>query len=365
VGALSAGGGAGEARALLVLDLLPGVGLAVLRALVESFGSGEGALRAPRSKFRAIAGGEAERARWDPQWARSVDAGLAEADRLGMQLRTWAGPGYPATLLHLHDPPPVLFLRGRAELLEGPAVTIVGARRATERAREVAGRLGAGLARARTCVVSGLALGVDAAAHRGALSAGGATIAVLGRGADAAYPPGHGRLFAEILDRGLVVSEFLPGTPPLPHHFPRRNRILAALAQTVVVVEAGATSGALITVDHALDLGIEVWAVPGPIEVAACLGSNRLLADGARPLVSLADFVRAVTGRDGPDDVGKELPDGPAGELIAGLGGETLHVDEIAERVGLPVPAALALLTEMELAGLVRQLPGMRFRRAA
>jgi DNA processing protein len=212
--------------------------------------------------------------------------------------------------------------------------------------------------------VSGLALGVDGAAHRGALAGGGGTIAVLGRGADAAYPSAHRKLFREILDQGLVVSEFLPGTPPLPYHFPRRNRILAGLSRAVVVVEAGAKSGSLITVDHALDLGIDVWVVPGPIEVAACAGSNRLLADGARPLVSVADFVREVTGQEGADPI-EASAEGPAGELLGRLGEDTLNVDELALRAGLTVPIALALLIEMELAGLVRQLPGMRFRRAA
>jgi DNA processing protein len=354
-----------EARALLLLDQLPGVGLVALRSLVRSFGSAVEALGAPRSDFRRAVGEEAERARWDPGWARTVDAGLEDADRLGMELRTWSSPDYPEALLHLHDPPPVLFLRGRPELLGFPSVTVVGARRATARARDVAERLGRGLARTNVGVVSGLALGVDAAAHRGALQSGGPTVAVLGRGADAAYPPVHRRLFREILAAGLVVSEFLPGTPPLPHHFPRRNRILAGLATAVVVVEAGAKSGSLITVDHALDLGVDVWAVPGPIDVAACAGSNRLLADGARALVSVADFVRKVTGR---DDIETEIPGDvtrAAGELLARLDGETLHVDDLALRAGLAVPAALALLTELELAGLVRQLPGMRFRRAA
>ena len=369
VDAVKAGGGErAEARALLVLDQLPGVGLVVLRTLVGAFGSAEAALRAPRSKFRALAGEEAERARWDPVWARLVDAGLTEADRLGMQLRTWSSPDYPEPLLHLHDPPPVLFLRGRAELLGHPSVTIVGARRATARARDIAERLGRDLARAGACVVSGMALGVDAAAHRGALAGEGATVAVLGRGADAPYPPGHRRLFRKILERGLVVSEFLPGTPALPHHFPRRNRILAGLAQAVVVVEAAARSGAQITVDHALDLGVDVWAVPGPIEVAACVGSNRMIGDGARPLLSIADFVREVTGGRVGDGAGggpAGVAAGPAGELLSRLGDETLDVDELARRAGLTVPAALALLTDMELGGLVRQMPGMRFRRAA
>ena len=366
VDALSRDGrGREEARALLVLDQLPGVGLAALKSLVRSFGSAAEALRAPRSSFRRVAGDEAEAARWDPSWGRVVDAGLAEGDRLGMELRTWTSPEYPAALHHLHDPPPVLFLRGRTELLDPPGVTVVGARRATARAREVAERLGRGLAQAGSSVVSGLALGVDAAAHRGALLGGGPTIAVLGRGADVPYPPAHRRLFREILEEGLVVSEFLPGTPPLPHHFPRRNRILAGLARAVVVVEAGAKSGSLITVDHALDLGIDVWSVPGPIDVTSCAGSNRLLADGARPLVSIGDFVREVTGVGGGATEAVATVDGPAGELLARLGEETMNVDELALLAGVTVPAALALLTELELTGLVRQLPGMRFRRAA
>jgi len=366
VDSLTAPGAArGEIRALLLLEQLPGVGLASVRRLVASFGSAEAALRASRSSFRAAAGEAAERARWDPAWGRVVDTGLAESDRLGMQLSAWGGPEYPPALLQLHDPPPVLFLRGRADLLRHPCVTVVGARGATERARGVASRLGSGLARAGATVVSGLALGVDAAAHGGALRGGGSTVAVLGRGADAAYPPGHRRLFAEIIEHGLVVSEFLPGTPPLPHHFPRRNRILAALSRTVVVVEAGAKSGALITVDHALDLGIDVWAVPGPIDGPACAGSNGLLADGARALVSVTDFVRSVTGRAGDEETTRVCPDGPSAAIIARLGDETLHVDELAMRADLPVSTALALLTEMELTGLVRQLPGLRFQAAA
>jgi DNA processing protein len=187
-------------------------------------------------------------------------------------------------------------------------------------------------------------------------------VAVLGRGPDEAYPPSHRRLFREILERGLVVSEFPPGTPPLPHHFPRRNRILAALSRAVVVVEAGARSGALITVDHALDLGIEVWSVPGPIDLAECEGSNRLLADGARPLLSIASFVSEVGGdaRSRP-----ALPEGRAGDVLSALAEEPLDVDQLSARLGLGAPQVLAALTELELLGLTRRLPGMRFGVAA
>ena len=355
-----------EVRALLLLDAAPGIGLVRLRHLVARFGSAESALAAPARAFEAVAGPETARARYDVARAQAVDAGLAEASRLDMQICTWASADYPPTMLQLHDPPPVLFLRGRRELLGRPAVTIVGARHATPRAKEIAARVAGATARVGLPVASGMALGVDGAAHRGALTAGGDTIAVLGRGADRAYPGAHRGLFRDIVARGLVVSEFLPGTPALPHHFPRRNRILAALARTVVVVEAGATSGSLITVEHALDLGIDVWSVPGPIEVPTCEGSNRLLADGARPLVSVADFARALGG-DATAQVELFAPrvTGRAARLLGCLGVDTLGIDSLAECAGLAPAEALSLLTELEIDGLVDQLPGMRFRKAA
>jgi DNA processing protein len=246
--------------------------------------------------------------------------------------------------------------------MDTPAITVVGSRRATARSRDVAERLGHGLAMADCCVASGMALGIDGAAHRGALQARGDTIAVLGRGPDEPYPPSHRRLFGEILDRGLVVSEFAPGTPPLPHHFPRRNRILAALSRAVVVVEAGERSGALITVDHALDLGIDIWSVPGPIDLAACVGSNRLLAEGARPLLSVASFVEEVAGGERP---ARRPLQGPAGSVVSALADEPLSVDQLGARLGLSTPEVLALLTELELMGVVRRMPGMRFGVAA
>ena len=354
-----------EARALLILDAAPGIGLVRLKQIVEAFGSAEAALSAPPGRFTEVAGAAAARERHDPAIAARVDAALGEATRLGMEVCTWRSADYPQAMHHLHDPPPVLFLRGRRELLTRPAVTIVGARRATPRAREVAERLARAVAGAGIPVASGMALGIDGFAHRGALRAGGDTIAVLGRGADRAYPGAHRGLFRDIVSRGLVVSEFLPGTPALPHHFPRRNRILAALARAVVVVEAGATSGALITVDHALDLGVDVWTVPGPIEVPTCEGSNRLLAEGARPLVSIAGFVQALTGREFQLELGAPPRAGAAGRLLACLGAETLGVDQLATRLALTPSETLGLLTEMELEGLVDQLPGMRFRKAA
>ena len=352
-----------EAQALLVLDQIPGVGLRKVAALVARFGSGRAALDAPDGAFSSVAGARAASARRDSEIRDRVRAGLQEAERLSARSLTWADAGYPAMLHNLADPPPVLFLRGRAELLSTPSITIVGARKATARSRDFARRLASGLARSGYTVVSGMALGIDGCAHVGALDAGGGTVAVLGCGPDRAYPACHGRLFRDIVASGLAVSEFLPGTPALPHHFPRRNRVLAALGQAVVVVEASRRSGALITVEHALDLGVDVYAVPGPVDLPACEGSNALLADGARPLVSVGRFLEelGVSSADAPE---RPRPGGAELLLLDGLESGPAHVEQLATLVGMGVSEALALLTELEVNGWVEQRPGLRFERA-
>ncbi len=364
---------------LLLLEQLPGVGPVTVRHLVERFGTAGAALVAPDRDFAGVAGREAARARGDPALRRAVREALERARASGTAVVTWDHAGYPSPLRNLADPPPVLFLRGRTELLgAAPMVTVVGARRSTTRARAVSERLGASLARGGVAVASGLALGVDGAAHVGALRAGGDTVAVLGAGTDVPYPRFHRGLHEEIAERGLLVSEFVPGTAAAPHHFPRRNRILAALAATTVVVEAGRRSGSLITVDHALDLGKDVWAVPGPIDGRACAGSNRLLVDGARPLVSIDDFVERV-GEAPPGGSARTVePDqgelfGPAPpdvailerRVVAALADAPVAADELAARFDVPVSTVLALLTHLELHGEVVRVAGMRFRRAA
>ncbi len=360
-----------RARDLLLLDSLPGVGPARVSRLVRAFGGAASALDAPHALFASIAGREAARARGDRALADRVDCSLARAHELGLTVLTWSAPGYPGDLLHLADPPPVLFLRGRIDLLtRSPAVTVVGSRRVTTRGREIARDLARRVARSGAVVVSGLALGADGEAHRGALDVAGDTIAVLGTGADVPYPKTHTRLFREVVERGLVVSEFAPGTGAAPYHFPRRNRVLAALGATaVVVVEAGARSGSLITVDHALDLGRDVWAVPGPIDGPACAGSNALLADGARPLVSIEAFVAdAVEGPEGRRVEGPRAASatvGPEASLLHCLSHESLGPGELADRVGRPLHEVLAVLTTLEVRGEIVRLPGLRYRRAA
>lgn len=351
-----------ELEALLVLQSLPGVGLRRVRSLLGAAGSATAAL-ADVALLRAMVGAGAADAAGEPALRNGVRRALDRAAALGMETVLLTEDGYPSPLLHLDDPPPVLFLRGRRELLAEAGVGVVGSRRATARGRTAARRIGAAVARAGVPVVSGMALGVDGAAHEGALEAGGPTVAVLGRGADRAYPAGHGALFRRIVGEGLVVSEFLPGTPALPHHFPRRNRILAALSRALVVVEAGERSGALISVDHALDLGVEVWAVPGPLEEPFCAGSNALLADGARALVSISGFLREVAGTDPPAPAAGP-PAGPAAAVWTALEGGGRSADEVARATGLPAGQVLSALASLEMGGRVTRLPGLRFRRA-
>lgn len=353
-----------EMEALLVLDSLPGIGPRAVRDMVAAAGSAQAALASPQL-IRARAGEAAAAAAGSGDTRDVVLRALERADRLGMSTVLFTDPGFPRPLLQLPDPPPVLFLRGRTELLGLSGVAVVGSRRATARARSVAHALGAAVAARGTPVVSGLALGVDGAAHEGALAAAGPTVAVLGCGADRAYPATHAGLFRRIVAEGLVVSEFLPGTRALPYHFPRRNRILAALSRALVVVEAGERSGALISVDHALDLGVEVWSVPGPMGEPACLGSNDLLADGARALVSVPRFVEAVLGpAEGTAQDASPTLAGPDGEVFAALGSGSLSADELVRATGLGSGRVLASLSTLELSGRVRRLPGMRFRRA-
>ena len=353
-----------ELEALLVLEALPGVGPRGVRVLVETAGSAAAAL-ADTPLVRVKAGPAAAAAARTEEPRRGVLRSLERADRLGMDTRLFHEPGYPSRLLQLPDPPPVLFLRGRAELLGSLGVAVVGSRKATARGRSAARRLGAAVAGRGTSVVSGMALGVDGAAHEGAIEARGPTVAVLGSGADRAYPAAHRALFRRIVAEGLVVTEFLPGTRALPYHFPRRNRILAALARALVVVEAGARSGALISVDHALDLGVDVWAVPGPFEEPACAGSNALLADGARPLVSVAAFLEAILGPDAPEaEVARPPLEGAEEDVWAALALGDVSADEVVRETGLASGRVLALLAALELRGHVRRLPGLRFRRA-
>jgi DNA processing protein len=268
-------------------------------------------------------------------------------------------PDFPKLLAELHDPPPGLFLRGSAdaELLSEPAVAVVGARMCSSYGGHVARMLGRELAGAGLVIVSGLARGVDAEAHRGALEAGGATIAVLGCGIDRDYPAAHAQLARGICGAGLIVSEYAPGVEPAPWRFPARNRIIAALCLATVIVEARERSGALITADFALEAGREVFAVPGEITSTLAAGTNALLRVGATPLTCAADVLEMF----GLEPTKSDLPDlGPdAAAVLAALAREPAAADELGSVTGLDAAALATALAELELAGAVAEADGL------
>lgn len=274
-------------------------------------------------------------------------------------------PGYPPLLLAISDPPEQLHCAGDADLLDRTAVAVVGSRKASELGRTMAERLGAALAGRGIVVVSGCAIGIDASAHAGALAAGGPTVAVLGGGLDVAAPPSNRRLAARISREGCLVTEFPPGTPPLPYHFPRRNRIIAGLARIVVVVEATLKSGALTTARHALAAGREVMVVPGHPFLTNAAGVNSLLVDGARPVLSpddVLDELGELPGVEAPPARMRADPAGPPRErILAALGKAPATAERLAEAARVPLAETLATLTALELLGLVRGYPGNRY----
>ena len=284
----------------------------------------------------------------------------------GIEAIGWSDSRYPARLAALDDRPPVLWLKGDATTLARPAVAIVGSRAATRYAVAVAERLACDVGGAGIAVVSGCARGVDAAAHRGALGGGGATIAVLGSGVDVIYPAEHARLAASIAETGAVVSELPPGAPPRRHHFPRRNRLISGLASGVVVVEAGARSGSLITARHAAEQGRDVMAVPGNVLSGRSAGGHALIRDGAAIVETADDILDAMgSGRVGagssPGAAPTESPDPVLRHMDPG---ETCGVDELIERSGLDSASLLLRLTELEIAGRVERAGAGRFVRS-
>jgi DNA processing protein len=298
------------------------------------------------------------------------DAGevFASCEAMGLEVLTLTDPGYPERLAEIPDPPPALFVEGA--LPAGATVALVGSRRATATGIEAARALGRSLGERGVCVVSGLALGVDAAAHEGALEVGGPTVGVLGCGVDIVYPRRNWRLFERVLEGGALVSEYSPGEPPLRWRFPARNRIIAGLCDAVVIVEAPEKSGALITARHAAEAGRDVWAVPGPLGSLQSRGSNRLLADGAGVLWDIPEFVAGFA--DWQPEVGDAVPqlaDGlPEVEeaVLCGVGFEPTEVDVVAARTGVGVREVLPVLTLLELKGYVTRSCGGAFvRRAA
>ena len=307
------------------------------------------------------------------RWARE-EAARAAARAIGIS--TPASPGYPDALRELGQTggarvPPAIYARGDLRALELPSVALVGSRRATAYGAEVARGLARGLAELGVAVVSGLARGIDGAAHRGALEAPGVTVAVLGSGLLRCYPREHADLLERVAATGLALSEFALEMPPLAHNFPRRNRIIAALADVVVVVEATASSGSRHTAEAAMELGRTVMAVPGPITSPSSRGCHELIRDGAAIAASIDDVLLAL--RDsarwrGREVAGRETEPAPEIEASGRVARYLLverarHVEELARCAGLDISEVLAELGELVLLGLAKQLPGQHFQR--
>ena len=283
---------------------------------------------------------------------------------LGIQVLTWQDEQYPRRLGEMDQSPPVLYLRGQLLPDDDWAVAVVGTRRTTSYGRQVTEEVSNTLGRSGITVVSGLARGIDAIAHQSALAAGGRTLAVLGSGVDQIYPPEHRSLAEQIMEHGAILSDYPPGTPPDAANFPPRNRIISGLARAVVVIEAGVGSGALITAAFAAEQGREVFAVPGNINAVQSKGTNLLIQQGARPLLSPQDILETLnlsmvsqqrTAR-------RALPaDAVEAQLYSLLGHEPLHVDEIRALTKLPIEKVSATLALMELKWMVRQVGGMHY----
>lgn len=304
--------------------------------------------------------GEPRSARFAAFKARfDARAELERLAELGFRFLARSDPGFPPLLRAIHDPPPGLFLRGEEEaaLLTRPAVAIVGARACSAYGRQIARQLGRELAGAGLIVVSGLARGVDAEAHRGALEGGGTTVAVLGCGIDRDYPAANRELARQVAVAGLVVSEYAPGVEPAPWRFPARNRIVAGLCPATIVVEARERSGALITADFALEEGREVFAVPGEITSALSAGSHALLRLGATPLTCAQDVLESF------GIVAEERAEPQLGEaaarVLARIRESTVGADQLARATGLGAGELAAALTELELAGAVTTEEGL------
>ncbi len=368
---------------LLRLAIVPGMGPARTTALLARFGSVERVLGAPAAQIAEVPG-------FGPEFARRVaaagtaqgrDRARAALDvlaRVGARVVTQVDAEYPQLFRTLADPPFVLYAMGDVHLMSEPAIGIVGTRAPTDYGRRVASRLSYELARAGYGIASGMAKGIDAVAQAAALDAGGATVGVLGHGIDKIYPPENQRLFHRVRERGLLISELAPGEEPLAGNFPRRNRLIAALSAGVLVVEMGEKSGARHTVEFALELGKEVFAVPGPIGSAVSVGTNQLLKEGARLVTSAQDILEelhgvglvpsglgasapAVSAAPAPRQAPVDLAPDEA-RVFGLLADDPRHVDDLATAAGMTTSVALGALLGLELRELAESLPGKQFR---
>ena len=346
-------------------NLIKGIGAVRMQALINHFETLESAWKAAPADL-AAAGLSLKLIERIVQARENIDLERvwARIESQGIKILTWEDAAYPQRLKEIEQPPPVLYVRGDYLPDDLFAVAIVGTRRVTAYGRQITEELASYLASNGITVISGLARGVDAIAHQVALKSGGRTIGVLGSGVDKIYPPEHRQLAERMMEQGAIVSDYAPGTPPDASNFPPRNRIVSGLSLAVVVVEAGETSGALITAEFAAEQGREVFAVPGSILAPQSKGTNKLIQKGALPLLSINDLMQALNlTRMGDHKAARKIlpADETEARLMNILGAEPLHVDEIRNQTELPIEKVSAALALMELKGMVRQVGGMNY----
>jgi DNA processing protein len=353
----------------LRLSLVSGVGPRIRKALLERFGSARAVLAAAPSELREVHG-------VGPKLLHKIAEAIEHSDvqaemRLccehGIDILVEAHAAYPRMLREIYDPPGVLFVRGAMKPADALAVGIVGTRHATHYGQRQAERLAFGLAQAGLTIVSGLARGIDAAAHRGAIAAGGRTLAVLASGVMNIYPPEHDALAVEVAAHGALLSESPPHSEPLPGTFPQRNRLISGLSLGIIVVEAAERSGALITARHAMEQGREVFAVPGNVDSHASRGCHQLIRDGAKLVESVDDILEELGPlvEPTPHEAGQVVHH-PAElllneveqKVLSAIGREAISIDQIVVQSQLPVPQVLATLSVLEMRRLVRRLSG-------
>lgn len=354
-----------ETKYWVGFNIVQGIGPARLRALLDHFGDLETAWYAPSHELQKA--GLDRRSLANLLKTReeiSLDEEMEKIERRGIKVLNWEDDAYPAHLLNIYDPPPVLYLKGEILPQDEWAVAVVGTRGATVYGKEVAREIAGGLARNGITVVSGLARGIDSQAHQAALEAGGRTIAVFGSGIDIVYPPRNRKLASKIIEQGAILSEYPLGTPPEGSNFPPRNRIISGLCLGVVIVEAGERSGALITADYALSQGRDVFAVPGNIFRKKSMGANKLIREGAIPVLSIQDILEELnlTMVSQQAEVREVIPaDETEALLLEHISAEPIHIDEIRQKSGLPIAKVSSILAMMELKGMVRQVGGMHY----
>jgi DNA processing protein len=352
----------------LQLTLTPGLGAAALRGLLKQFGLPQEILARRRSDLAAFAPSTVLEALDSDGVRDAVSRALQWAEHPGHSVITLADDSYPRALLEIPDPPPLLYAVGRAELLQRPCLAVVGSRNASPQGERNAESFAQALSDAGLTVVSGMAVGIDAAAHRGGLAGAGSTIAVLGTGVDIVYPRRNNELAREIGARGLLLSEFALGSAPVAHNFPRRNRLISGLSRGCLVVEAALASGSLITARTAIDQGREVFAIPGSIHSPLSKGCHALIKSGAKLVESADDVLSELagfrpSGYASTTTVERDAKAPSDGALLSHMGHDPVDVDSLCLRAGMSAEQVSSELLRLELDGRVTALPGGLYQR--